>query len=372
MMHRHSRSRSRGVAAREMEVRQPVEDGRSSSHHQSSQQGAGGGGGGWPSAPMNTVGTPHQQHHRGSSSAVQHQQQHGMTTPPPPPAHMPVTPHSCPPATYTPHHHDAGVGHHGGGQHSSANSTTSSAYTNFPKTRCYRLNLERPFDISLQKSPLGRDYSGPPVHECDLPPAQGPVEYIPPVHLCSKEELARRRCHSWGGATGTTTGQGEAGTVATSYTGGPNSTIPSELLDNLHVSMSDESTSPSDPTSIAISTARIFRGIVVDRHGVIVSMNPRAMRSSRGKDGKGGAAGVGGGTAKMGEKSRQAAKIDKAKDLIDDFVENGPGGAGGAGSVGNAMSDVSIVFWFVLVCLCVCVCCNSSSLKALFTLCILY
>lgn len=143
--------------------------------------------------------------------------------------------------------------------------------------------------------------------------------------------------------------------MATSYTGGPNSTIPSELLDNLHVSMSDESTSPSDPTSIAISTARIFRGIVVDRHGVIVSMNPRAMRSSRGKDGKGGAAGVGGGTAKMGEKSRQAAKIDKAKDLIDDFVENGPGGAGGAGSVGNAMSDVSIVFWFVLVCLCVCV-----------------
>jgi hypothetical protein len=142
---------------------------------------------------------------------------------------------------------------------------------------------------------------------------------------------------------------GEQSTVATSYTGGPNSTIPSELLDNLHVSMSEESTSPTDPTSIAISTARIFRGIVVDRHGVITSMNPRAMRSARGKDGRGGGASGGAGTtAKMGEKSRQAAKIDKAKDLIDDFVENGPngGGAGGGGgsSVGNAMSDVSSLF----------------------------
>lgn len=342
MMHRHSRSRSRGVAAREMEVRQPVEDGRSSSHHHTShQQSAAGGAGGWPSAPMNTVGTPHQQHHHSSgSSAVQ--QHGGMTTPPPPPAHMPVTPHSCPPSSYTPHH-DPHT-HQGNTTHST--SSSSSAYTNFPKTRCYRLNLERPFDISLQKSPLGRDYSGPPVHECDLPPAQGPVEYIPPVHLCSKEELARRRCHSWGGGLSTTTGVtttghgGEATTVATSYTGGPNSTIPSELLDNLHVSLSEESTSPSDPTNIAISTARIFRGIVVDRHGVITSMNPRAMRSARGKDGKGGAAGAGSGggtTTKLGEKSRQAAKIDKAKDLIDDFVENGPGGGGG----GNAMSDVS-------------------------------
>jgi hypothetical protein len=161
-------------------------------------------------------------------------------------------------------------------------------------------------------------------------------------------------------------GIGEQSTVATSYTGGPNSTIPSELLDNLHVSMSEESTSPSDPTSIAISTARIFRGIVVDRHGVITSMNPRAMRSARGKDGRGasggGASGGGGGgtTAKMGEKSRQAAKIDKAKDLIDDFVENGPngaagGGGGGGSSVGNAMSDVSrLLCLYCCSSLCVC------------------
>jgi hypothetical protein len=85
-------------------------------------------------------------------------------------------------------------------------------------------------------------------------------------------------------------------------------------------------------------------------------MNPRAMRSARGKDGRG-ASGGAGTTAKMGEKSRQAAKIDKAKDLIDDFVENGPNGGaagGGGSSVGNAMSDVSrLLCLFVLFDLCV-------------------
>jgi hypothetical protein len=109
------------------------------------------------------------------------------------------------------------------------------------------------------------------------------------------------------------------------YTG-MTSGVPSELLENLHVSVSEESGAASDPTSIAISTARIFRGIVVDRSGVITSMNQRAMRSQRGK---------GEAKNKMGEKSRQAAKIDKAKDLIDEVVENG----GVAGS--SAMSDVS-------------------------------
>ena len=98
---------------------------------------------------------------------------------------------------------------------------------------------------------------------------------------------------------------------------------------NLQVSVSEESTNEaSDPTTIAISTARIFRGIVVDRNGVITSMNSRAMRSQRGKNG-------GENKNKMGEKSRQAAKIDKAKDLID---EVDGGGAGG-------MSDVSLNPW---------------------------
>ena len=96
---------------------------------------------------------------------------------------------------------------------------------------------------------------------------------------------------------------------------------------NLHVSLSEESTnSNSDPTSIAISTARIFRGIVVDRNGVITSMNERAQRSAN-KNGNAK-------KNKVGEKSRQSAKIDKAKDLIDD-MDNG----------GSAMSDVSRIYF---------------------------
>lgn len=58
--------------------------------------------------------------------------------------------------------------------------------------------------------------------------------------------------------------------------------------------------SMGSPTSVAIQTAQIFRGIRVDNSGTIVSQNARATRSSRGK------------LNKRGEKSRQAAKIDKA------------------------------------------------------------
>ena len=59
-------------------------------------------------------------------------------------------------------------------------------------------------------------------------------------------------------------------------------------------------------------------------------MNSRAMKSARNaaKNGTGNDP-----RNKMGEKSRQAAKIDKAKDLIDEVVENG--------GTGSAMSDVS-------------------------------
>lgn len=119
--------------------------------------------------------------------------------------------------------------------------------------------------------------------------------------------MAWRR-HSWGGGGNST---------FTGITSGGAST-PSELMANLHVSVSEESSNENvDATAIAISTARIFRGIVVDRNGVITSMNSRAMRSQRGK---------GDTKNKIGEKSRQAAKIDKAKDLIDEVAENGGGG----------------------------------------------
>ncbi|KAL7539246.1 hypothetical protein ACHAXR_009117 [Thalassiosira sp. AJA248-18] len=263
MMNRHrstSRSRSR---ARESESRQPEEDGRTRRGIGSMIAGVGG----------NNNNNPPRTPRSNASSA------NNVVATPPPTTAGPTTPKSAPP---------------GNGNA-------------FSKTRCYRLNLEKPFDIRQQKSPLGRDYSGPPVHDSDLPPAQGPVEYYPPPHLCSREEMAWRR-HSWGGANNSAMSSAGAST-------------PSELLANLHVSMSEESNGNDptvDPTTIAISTARIFRGIVVDRKGVITSMNSRAMRSQRGKNG-------GENKNKMGEKSRQAAKIDKAKDLIDD-VDGGGGG----------------------------------------------
>ena len=161
----------------------------------------------------------------------------------------------------------------------------------FPRARCYRLNLEKPFDITKCVSPLGkhagfssRDYSGP-IHEADLPPVQGPVQYYPPPHL------------------------------ATPSVG--------DLMANLQVSKSEDSVSE---TAIAITTAEIFRGITVDRKtGVITGMNSRATRSRKDK-----------GKNMQGEKSRQAAKIDKAKDLIDEVVEGG-----------DVMGNVSFVL-FVL------------------------
>ena len=133
--------------------------------------------------------------------------------------------------------------------------------------------------------------------------------------------MAWRR-HSWGGA---------AASVLSGNMGGMST--PAELMANLHVSISEESTNSNsdDPTSIAISTARIFRGIVVDRNGVITSMNERAQRSAN-KNGNAK-------KNKVGEKSRQSAKIDKAKDLIDE-MDNG----------GSAMSDVSYRIYSVCFC----------------------
>ena len=177
-------------------------------------------------------------------------------------------------------------------------------FPKFPRARCYRLNLEKPFDITKCVSPLGknagfssRDYSGP-IHEADLPPVQGPVEYCPPPHL------------------------------ATQSVG--------DLMENLQVSKSEDSVSE---TNIAITTAEIFRGITVDRKtGLITGMNSRATRSRKDK-----------GKNMQGEKSRQAAKIDKAKDLIDD-VGNG----------GDMVGNVSLVcecFCFILItCSCVLTC----------------
>jgi len=89
----------------------------------------------------------------------------------------------------------------------------------------------------------------------------------------------------------------------------------------LTYSASDESTIGSgvggggtDATSVAIRTAQIFRGITIANDGTILSQNARATRSNRQKGTTG---------TKKGEKSRQAAKIDKAKDLVEESISTG-------------------------------------------------
>ena len=164
----------------------------------------------------------------------------------------------------------------------------------YPRTRCYRLDLERPFDLSKQASPMGsfghRDYSGT-VRESDLPPPNGPVHYDEGKHIAELESHA----------LGRGSGSGEADCGAAPATSGPPSLLPR--------------TPPRDDTSIAIQTARIFRGITVNSQGVITSMNARATRSQRRNKEEG--------KRRQGEKSRQAAKIEEAKDKIDETVEAG-------------------------------------------------
>lgn len=79
----------------------------------------------------------------------------------------------------------------------------------------------------------------------------------------------------------------------------------------LTYSGSDDSSTGTNPTHVAIQTAQIFRGITVAKDGTILSQNARATRSNRNSK------------TKRGEKSRQAAKIDQAKDLVDEAVMTG-------------------------------------------------
>jgi hypothetical protein len=79
----------------------------------------------------------------------------------------------------------------------------------------------------------------------------------------------------------------------------------------LTYSASDDSSSQTDPITVAIRTAQIFRGITVSEDGIILTQNARASRSNRGNK------------TKRGEKSRQAAKIEKAKDLVEESMLTG-------------------------------------------------
>mmetsp|Transcript_660 Transcript_660/g.1043 ORF Transcript_660/g.1043 Transcript_660/m.1043 type:complete len:462 (+) Transcript_660:436-1821(+) len=79
----------------------------------------------------------------------------------------------------------------------------------------------------------------------------------------------------------------------------------------LTYSGSDDSVGSVNATNVAIKTAQIFRGITVSKDGTILSQNARATRSNRTNK------------VKRGEKSRQAAKIDKANDLVEESIATG-------------------------------------------------
>lgn len=79
----------------------------------------------------------------------------------------------------------------------------------------------------------------------------------------------------------------------------------------LTYSASDDSVGSVNATNVAIKTAQIFRGITVSKDGTILSQNARATRSNRSNK------------VKRGEKSRQAAKIDKANDLVEESIATG-------------------------------------------------
>ena len=89
---------------------------------------------------------------------------------------------------------------------------------------------------------------------------------------------------------------------------GPFSDVPPPLT----YSFSEDSAENYTPLQVAINTAKIFRGITVGKDGTILSQNARATRSSRGST-----------KNKVGEKSRQATKIDKAKDLVEETILTG-------------------------------------------------
>lgn len=86
----------------------------------------------------------------------------------------------------------------------------------------------------------------------------------------------------------------------------------SDVAPPLTYSFSEGSAEDYTPLQVAINTAKIFRGITVGKDGTILSQNARATRSSRGSS-----------KTKVGEKSRQATKIDKAKDLVEETILTG-------------------------------------------------
>mmetsp|Transcript_1314 Transcript_1314/g.1808 ORF Transcript_1314/g.1808 Transcript_1314/m.1808 type:complete len:455 (-) Transcript_1314:282-1646(-) len=143
------------------------------------------------------------------------------------------------------------------------------------------------------------------------PQAPEPMEEddrdAPPVVMLEPENAVRTRCYKLN------LDSEHANIISKTQEGIPHLRLgPFDLMPNLTESISEDSSTIVDPTTVAIRTAQIFRGITVSQDGTILSQNARASRSNRG-----------GSKHKRGEKSRQAAKIDKAKDLVEETLLTG-------------------------------------------------
>lgn len=160
-----------------------------------------------------------------------------------------------------------------------------------------------------QKYPMPQsrdaDPSRPPVEKddvsMDVEPRDDPVAPIPPP---PPENAAKQRCYKLNLESeflGLSSSQRQQLCL------GPFTEPPPYLT----YSSSEDSSIGVDGTSVAIRTAQIFRGITIARDGTILSQNARATRSKSGNK------------QKKSEKSRQAAKIDKAKDLVEESVATG-------------------------------------------------
>mmetsp|Transcript_2082 Transcript_2082/g.2855 ORF Transcript_2082/g.2855 Transcript_2082/m.2855 type:complete len:443 (-) Transcript_2082:381-1709(-) len=155
-------------------------------------------------------------------------------------------------------------------------------------------------------SPLGG------IEEQLVQPKQEPEIPLPPP----PENAVRKRCYKLNlesdviGTTNNNENSANPGVKGRQPLMGPFLDDPPPLT----YSSSDDSSAGVTSTTVAVETAQIFRGIVVSKDAMIIKQNARASRG--GSSGRAGAAGSSSSKQKQkrGEKSRQASKIDKAKD----------------------------------------------------------
>lgn len=157
------------------------------------------------------------------------------------------------------------------------------------------------FDHRVEQQPQTRDQDSGAADAMDVDQrdVSQPI-YLPPPPACA----VRTRCYKLNLDAEMISLTGNKNQISL----GPYSEPPPPLT----CSSSEDSVASDSDADVAIQTAQIFRGITIGKDGTILSQNARATRSNRGKQ-----------PSKKGEKSRQAAKIDKAKDLVEESIATG-------------------------------------------------